>query len=218
MTQNAEPGAGWERVARAVDKVRDRLHRAVAALKGATIPYAVVGGHAVAAWVSQVDDSATRVTPDVDILTGRRDFEAVARALGAIGFVQGPASPIATFLDGPGAKPRDAVHILFAGEKVRSGDLLASPTMVERKRVGDFDVVNLDALVRMKLTSYRDKDRTHLRDMIDVGLIDTTWPARLPKELGDRLQAILDTPEGRFAVRMPWRRPSSSTKSPQISD
>jgi hypothetical protein len=48
----------------------------------------------------------------------------------------------------------------------------------------------------MKLTSYRDKDRTHLRDMIDVGLIDASWPARFAPELGARLQAILDTPEG----------------------
>jgi len=36
--------------------------------------------------------------------------------------------------------------------------------------------VTLFALVRMKLMSWRDKDRTHLRDMIHVGLIDATWP------------------------------------------
>ena len=59
-----------------------------------------------------------------------------------------------------------------------------------------FQVLGLDALVRMKLTSYRDKDRTHLRDMIDVGLIDESWPAKLPTGLAVRLQALLDTPEG----------------------
>jgi hypothetical protein len=48
----------------------------------------------------------------------------------------------------------------------------------------------------MKLTSFRDKDRTHLRDLIDVGLVDASWPARLPDELASRLQALLDTPEG----------------------
>jgi len=37
-----------------------------------------------------------------------------------------------------------------------------------------FRVLSLEALVRMKLTSYRDKDRMHLRDMLDVGLIDHT--------------------------------------------
>jgi hypothetical protein len=48
----------------------------------------------------------------------------------------------------------------------------------------------------MKLTSYRDKDRMHLRDLIDVGLLDATWPAKFPPELGARLQAILDDPDG----------------------
>ena len=48
----------------------------------------------------------------------------------------------------------------------------------------------------MKLTSYRDKDKTHLRDMIDVGLVDAAWPARYPPELAARLQHLLDTPDG----------------------
>jgi len=50
--------------------------------------------------------------------------------------------------------------------------------------------------VRMKLTSYRDKDRTHLRDLISVGLVDASWPRRFPQELADRLQQLLDNPEG----------------------
>jgi hypothetical protein len=48
----------------------------------------------------------------------------------------------------------------------------------------------------MKLTSFRDKDRTHLRDMISVGLIDESWPIKLPDELAARLQSLLDTPDG----------------------
>ncbi len=49
---------------------------------------------------------------------------------------------------------------------------------------------------RMKLIAWRDKDRTHLRDLIGVGLIDATWPARLPAPLGARLQQLLDDPNG----------------------
>ena len=60
----------------------------------------------------------------------------------------------------------------------------------------DFRLVSLDALVRMKLTAFRDKDRTHLRDLIEVGLVDATWVPRLPSELAMRLQKLLDTPEG----------------------
>ena len=48
----------------------------------------------------------------------------------------------------------------------------------------------------MKLTSYRLKDRVHLQDMISVGLIDETWPAKFPPALGERLQAVLDDPDG----------------------
>jgi hypothetical protein len=48
----------------------------------------------------------------------------------------------------------------------------------------------------MKLMSNRDKDRTHVRDMVGVGLIDTSWVERLPPELAERLQHILDTPGG----------------------
>ena len=48
----------------------------------------------------------------------------------------------------------------------------------------------------MKLTSFRDKDRTHLRDLIEVGLLDASWLARVPDALRSRLQQLLDTPEG----------------------
>ncbi len=48
----------------------------------------------------------------------------------------------------------------------------------------------------MKLTSFRDRDRVHLRDMVDVGLVDASWQARLPAELAARLRQILDSPEG----------------------
>jgi hypothetical protein len=38
--------------------------------------------------------------------------------------------------------------------------------------------------------------RVHILDMIGVGLIDATWPARLPAPLGARLQQLLDNPNG----------------------
>jgi hypothetical protein len=36
----------------------------------------------------------------------------------------------------------------------------------------------------------------HLRDLLSVGLIDESWPARFPTEIATRLQVILDDPEG----------------------
>jgi hypothetical protein len=183
------------RMVTAVEKVRDRLRRVCEALEAASVPYAVVGGNAVAAWVSEVDEAAVRNTQDVDILLCRVDLEAAKTALENAGFVHRHTLNLDMFLDGPDAKPRDAVHIVFAGEKVRPEHLFAAPE-VSQASTRSYQVLNLEALVRMKLTAFRDKDRTHLRDLIDIGLVDTTWPARLPAELGARLQVLLDTPEG----------------------
>ena len=76
-----------ERMVRAVEKVRIRLLRAATALEQAKVPYAVVGGNALAAWVARVDETAVRNTQDVDILLRRGDLETAKNALAAAGFV-----------------------------------------------------------------------------------------------------------------------------------
>jgi hypothetical protein len=106
------------------------------------------------------------------------------------------ATGIDMLLDGAEAKARDAVHLVFAGEKVRPEYLLPTPDVSESEPVASFRLLALESLVRMKLTSFRDKDRTHLRDLIDIGLIDATWPSRFSQELASRLQELLAHPEG----------------------
>jgi len=186
----------WERMVTAVEKVRDRLRRATAALEAAGVPYAVVGGHAVAAWVAEVDEAAVRNTQDVDILLRRTDLEAAKVAMAAAGFVYRHAASIDMFLDGPGAKARDAVHVIFAGEFLRRDDALPAPDVDDSVATFTARTVSLESLVRMKLTANRDKDRTHLRDLIDVGLVDATWLPKLPPILAEHLQHLLDTPDG----------------------
>ena len=97
---------------------------------------------------------------------------------------------------GPQAKARDAVHVVFAGEKVRPESLVPAPEISEFEQTPSFRVVTLEALVRMKLTSFRRKDQVHIQDMIGIGLIDASWPPRFPAELGARLQELLDDPNG----------------------
>src|ERR1043166_9168656 len=170
----------WERMIRAVEKVRERMLRAARALEKANVPYAVAGGNAVAAWVSRVDETAVRNTRDVDILLRRSDLAAARQALEAAGFVYrrlsrlGTAGNLELFLDGPKGSARDAVHIVFAQEKVKADSPAPSPDVTQSKPGDAFRLVTLDALVQMKLTAFRDKDRTHLRDLIDVGTIFIT--------------------------------------------
>ncbi|HKW28161.1 MAG TPA: hypothetical protein VJT54_02415 [Verrucomicrobiae bacterium] len=100
------------------------------------------------------------------------------------------------FLDGPDAKARDAVHVVFAAEKVRPDYAAPAPDVSESEETETFRLLSLDALVRMKLTSFRDKDRVHLRDLIDVGLVDASWLERMSGALQARLQELLGNPEG----------------------
>ena len=181
---------------RAVELVRERLLRATSALEAAGVPYAVGGGNAVAAWVASVDPSAVRNTQDVDVLLRRSDLDAAARALASVGFVRRRVEGIDAFLDGPGARLHDAVHIVPAGEKIRPEYVIASPDVTESEKPDQFRILSLAALVTMKLTSFRRKDQVHLQDMLEVGLIDASWLARLPPELAARLQQLIDTPEG----------------------
>lgn len=186
----------WERMIGAVEKVRQRVRRASSALEAAGIPYAVVGGNAVAAWVSRVDEAAVRNTQDVDILLRRSDLDAAEAALGQAGFVRRHVKGIEMFLDGPNAKARDAVHIILANEKVAPSSPEPAPDITQAELSGNLRVISLPGLVRMKLSSFRDKDRVHLRDLIEVGLIDESWCERFPPELAHRLQSIFANPNG----------------------
>ena len=129
-----------DRMERAVEKVRDRLLRSTAALESAGVPYAVIGGNAVMAWVEQVDESAVRFTQDVDIVLRREDLGRATEALAKAGFTHRHVAGIDMFLDGPGAGPRDAVHVIFSGEKVRPEYVVAVPDAAESvAQVGPVD-------------------------------------------------------------------------------
>ncbi len=195
MSINLKPFS-WERMIEAVEAVRERALRATAALKAASIPYGVAGGNAVAAWVARVDRAAVRNTQDVDILVRRADFDRVKQALESVGFVHQKLAGIDCFIDGPEGSPRDAVHLLYATEKVRSEYVVPSADVTEVESAGDYDVVNLPALLRMKLNSYRLKDKVHVLDMLSVGLIDASWLPLLPSVHAERLQQLIDNPDG----------------------
>ena len=185
-----------DRMERAVAKVRERLLRATRALNQAGVPYAVVGGNAVASWVATIDEGAVRTTRDIDLLVRRSDLPSITAALELAGFVRDELLDVVMFRDGEEGKPSEAIHLLFAGEITRSDHLLPAPEIQTVNDPADFPVITLESLVLMKLMSNRRKDQVHVLDLIGVGLIDQSWLAKLPPKLASRLQQLLDTPDG----------------------
>jgi hypothetical protein len=176
----------------ALDDVTARLERICAALDKASVPYALVGGQAVALWVATRDPAAVRTTKDVDILLRREDLPRARAAALSAGMEYFEVLGVGMFLDQSDPNPRRGVHLVWAGEKVRPHYECPSPAVDQRETLaGGFAVVSLAGLVAMKLQSDRDQDRVHLRDMIDVGLVDRQMLGRLPTGLAARLEVLL---------------------------
>ena len=176
----------------ALDEVTDRLQRIAGALEEAGVPYALVGGQAVALWVATRDPAAVRTTKDVDILLRREDLPRARAAAATVALDYFEVVGVGMFLERSDPNPRKGVHLLWAGEKARPEYPLPSPTVEERELLEPGKaVVSLAGLVRMKLMSNRDQDRVHLRDLIDVGLIERSLLQTLPPELASRLDALL---------------------------
>ncbi|MFV1968768.1 MAG: nucleotidyl transferase AbiEii/AbiGii toxin family protein [Pirellulaceae bacterium] len=178
----------WGRYLMALDDLSERLERITRCLDEAGVRYALVGGQAVALWVATVDPAAVRTTKDIDLLLDRAALPAARAAARSAGMDYFEIMGVGMFIDRNAPNPRHGVHIVWAGEKVRPHETVPAPSLQDRQTLpGGRHVVSLPKLVEMKLTAFRDQDRVHLRDMIDVGLIDDSVTERLPAELAERL-------------------------------
>ena len=184
----------WDRMERAVERVNERLRRTVRILEEADVPYAVIGGHAVRAWVAQVDEAALRTTQDVDILIRSEDLLALTWAMTAAGFQHRETPGRDIFLEHPDAPTREAVHIYLCGRVERNGE--PNPDIEPTTKTSDFRTVSFETLVRMELIVFRAKHKVHLLDLISLGMIDESWLERFPEGLRLRLKGLLDDPDG----------------------
>jgi hypothetical protein len=192
----------FQRYVMAVERVEKRLRRVTKALNEAGVRYAVIGGNAVAVWVAKADPSATRSTVDIDLLVDHGDLPAITNVFGSLGFARHDSRRLTLFTDPDEPSRRSGVHLVWAGRKVLPSYAHAAPNLDEAvfEPVQGFWVLDLPALVRMKLTSFRDIDRVHIADMLSIGLIDDAARAALPEDLNDRfgrIQAGLDDSLGR---------------------
>jgi len=191
IIESSSPGP-WEKYRMALDDVTARLERITKALGATGVPYALVGGQAVAIWVATRDPAAVRTTKDVDILLRRKDLGQARAAALSVGLEYFEVMGVGMFLERADSNPRKAVHLLWAGEKVRPEYPLPSPGIDESELLEPGKpVVSLGGLVLMKLMANRDQDRVHLRDLIEVGLVGRDLMNALPSELAARLEALL---------------------------
>lgn len=164
-------------------KVEARLFLARHALSDAKVPYVVVGGLAVAAWVRTADASADRGTPTVDLLIRSQEAASASDALTAVGFVYRSGLRHAEL---PETLSRSAIRLWPVHETCFDDGALERCVTLEEARC-----VALEDLVSAKLALWRIVDIVHLDDMIDA-----SWLPRLPEPLAARLQELLDDPEG----------------------
>lgn len=175
----------------AMERVERRLRQVTGALDRAGIRYAVIGGNAVAVWVAKADPAATRTTKDVDLLVESADLDRITDVMRQLGFQREDLRGLILFLDPEEPSRRSGVHLVWADQKVRPSYLHEAPGLNEAVLDDNgFWVLNLPALLRMKLTAHRDIDRVHVADLLRVELIDEDTRNGLPVDLLARLQAI----------------------------
>lgn len=166
---------------RHVEQLLDTVRRLVQAFTQAGLDYRVVGGVAVFLHVTERDPGAARSTRDVDIAVDRAQLQAVVDAVRPFGFTYRHAAGVDMLVDAREPKARSAVHLVFVREKVRPAPARTAEGVLLAP-VGD--------LVRMKLTSYRLKDRVHIQDLDAVGLITPEVEAQLSEPLRARLREV----------------------------
>ena len=156
----------------------------------AGLEYRLVGGLAAYLYVEEIEPDAGRLTKDVDIAVRRGDLARIAKAAEAFGLELRHAAGVDMLVRPAQPSARRAVHLVFAGEKVRPDYSEAAPDLGLYRRIRGLRLIPLADLVGMKLTSFRAHDEAHLKDLDDAGLITPEVEAGLSPILGQRLAQV----------------------------
>jgi hypothetical protein len=191
-------GARLEEAEQYMRSLRAKAVSVSQALAAAGVPHAVIGGMAVLAHLLRVDKSADRITRDLDVLINRADVERAAQALNPLGFRYRVVLGIPAFVpprekDRRQHRFRESVHLVWAGEKVRPDYPLPAPSLAEAPTVlspEGYACLDVERLLRMKLTSFRHKDIAHVQDLMELRLITKKMEAGLPPELRARMEQV----------------------------
>ncbi len=172
------------------------LERIAKPLAAEKIPYELIGGGAVMVQVNRVEPSAVRNTKDLDIMVHRSDLDRIKEVAQRSGFTFRHTAGLDMLLPAGETQARNAVHLVFSGERVRSNQVVPNPPLrPEHVSVHGVEVAVIPVfdLVQMKLSNNRDIDRVHVRDLDSVGLVTGEVQRALPPALQVRLEEIRGT-------------------------
>jgi len=174
-----------------VEQLFEVMKRFVDALSKASIEYRLIGGMAAFLHVNERNPMAARLTNDVDAAVRREDLQAIINAVKPFGFTYRHVAGVDMLVDSAKPTARSAIHLVFIGEKVRQEYLEPVPGFSPPATTAEGALVaSVADLVRMKLTSFRLKDKVHIQDLDGVGLITPEIEAGLPELLRQRLAEV----------------------------
>jgi len=173
-----------------VEQLFDLAGRVELAFAAAGLEYRVIGGLAVYLYVEEAEPDAGRLTRDIDIAVRREDLNRIARAVQPFGLQYKHIAGVDMLVQTAAPTARRAIHLIFAGEKVKANYPEPAPDIGPSRTIQGVRLVPLADLVTMKLTSFRSKDETHLKDLDDAGLITPEIESGLSETLRARLAQV----------------------------
>jgi hypothetical protein len=165
----------------------DLARRIEEAFAAAGLEYRVVGGLAAYLYVEEAEPDAGRLTKDIDIVVRRGDLEQIAIAVEPFGLQYRHENGADMLRQAGEPSFRRAVHLVFAGEKVRREHPEPAPELGPCRTIQQIRIIPLADLIRMKLTSFRAKDEAHINDLDEAGLITPEIEGGLSPALLERL-------------------------------
>ena len=151
------------------------------------LEYRIAGGLAAYLYIEEREPDAGRLTKDIDIVVRRADLQKIAKAAASFGLQHRQYAGVDMLVRPDQPSARRAIHLVFAGEKVRPEDPEPIPELGISRRIRELRLIPLASLIRMELTSFRLKDQTHLKDLDEAGLITPDAEVGLSPILAERL-------------------------------
>jgi len=173
-----------------VDQLFDLAELVERVFASAALEYRVVGGLAVYLYVEEREPDAGRLTKDIDIAVRREDLQKIATAVEPFGLQYRHAAGVDMLVQTGEPSARRAVHLVFAGERVRPDYAEPTPELGPYRTIQGIRLLPLGDLMRMKLTSFRARDEAHLKDLDQAGLITPDLEASLSPTLRERLARV----------------------------